>query len=74
MHREAAKTAIIIARDEQSRGSYRIARDLLLSMYLELRLQNIRIPIEMSNDLMLLHSYLLIKVSTLICSTFHHLI
>eukprot|EP00062_Callorhinchus_milii_P005040 gi/632944084/ref/XP_007887305.1/ PREDICTED: WD repeat-containing protein 19 isoform X3 [Callorhinchus milii] len=36
-YREAARTAIIIAREEQSAGNYRNAHDVLFSMYTELR-------------------------------------
>lgn len=62
MHREAAKTAIIIAREEQAKGQYRIAHDVLFGMYQELVTQGIRIPAEMANNLMLIHSYLIVKV------------
>ncbi|XP_033828361.1 WD repeat-containing protein 19 [Periophthalmus magnuspinnatus] len=61
-YREAARTAIIIAREEQSAGNYRNAHDVLFSMYTELQAQKIRIPSEMSTNLMILHSYLLVKV------------
>ena len=44
-------------------GSYRTAHDLLFSMYHELRKNRIKIPAEMSNSLMILHSYILVKVS-----------
>ena len=63
MHREAAKTAIIIAREEQAKGQYRIAHDVLFGMYQELVTQGIRIPAEMANNLILIHSYLIVKVS-----------
>lgn len=61
-YREAARTAIIIAREEQSAGNYRNAHDVLFSMYTELQTQNIRIPAEMATNLMILHSYILVKV------------
>ena len=60
---EAARTAIIIAREEQNVGNYRNAHDLLFSMMQELRQQKIKIPSEMANNLMLLHSYIIAKVS-----------
>ncbi|CAI4229694.1 unnamed protein product [Auanema sp. JU1783] len=60
--REAAKTAIIIAVDEQENGKYTKAREVLFFMYRELISQNIRVPMEMENSLMLIHSYLLVKV------------
>ncbi|XP_029445186.1 WD repeat-containing protein 19 isoform X1 [Rhinatrema bivittatum] len=61
-YREAAKSAIIIAREEQSAGNYRNAHDVLFSMYAELRAQKIKIPSEMATNLMILHSYILVKI------------
>ncbi|XP_029905954.1 WD repeat-containing protein 19 [Myripristis murdjan] len=61
-YREAAHTAIIIAREEQCAGSYRNAHDVLFSMYTELQAQKIKIPAEMATNLMILHSYLLVKI------------
>ncbi|XP_036274352.1 WD repeat-containing protein 19 isoform X1 [Pipistrellus kuhlii] len=61
-YREAARTAIIIAREEQSAGNYRNAHDLLFSMYAELKSQKIKIPSEMATNLMILHSYVLVKI------------
>ena len=60
-YREAARTAIIIAREDQAAGNYRNARDMLLKMYRELRDKQIRVPNEMSSSLMLLHSYILVR-------------
>lgn len=100
-YREAARTAIIIAREEQCAGAsaklnarrrpllfsssfyqirddrvknrlvslsppagnYRNAHDVLFSMYTELQAQKIKIPAEMATNLMILHSYLLVKVT-----------
>ncbi|KAI1286712.1 WD repeat-containing protein 19 [Halotydeus destructor] len=61
-YREAAKTAIIIAREEQNAGNYRNSHDLLFGMAQELQKQKIKIPAEMNSSLMLIHSYLLAKV------------
>uniref|UniRef100_A0A8C8ZT34 WD repeat-containing protein 19 n=1 Tax=Prolemur simus TaxID=1328070 RepID=A0A8C8ZT34_PROSS len=61
-YREAARTAIIIAREEQSSGNYRNAHDVLFSMYAELKSQKIKIPSEMATNLMILHSYVLVKI------------
>ncbi|XP_045406494.1 WD repeat-containing protein 19 isoform X3 [Lemur catta] len=61
-YREAARTAIIIAREEQSSGNYRNAHDVLFSMYAELKSQKIKIPAEMATSLMILHSYVLVKI------------
>ncbi|XP_066931056.1 WD repeat-containing protein 19-like isoform X2 [Clytia hemisphaerica] len=59
---EAAKTAIIIAQSEQEMGNYRNAHDVLFSMYKELRERKIKIPNEMNQNLMLLHSYIVCKI------------
>ncbi|XP_022086384.1 WD repeat-containing protein 19-like [Acanthaster planci] len=61
-YREAARTAIIIAREEQIAGNYRNAHDVLFSMYRELKSQKIKIPTEMATNLMILHSYILVKI------------
>ncbi|VDK22300.1 unnamed protein product [Taenia asiatica] len=60
-YRDAARTAVIVAREEQSGGKYRNARDLLFSMVQELRQQHIKVPAEMLDNLSLLHSYILAK-------------
>lgn len=79
MYAEAAKTAVIIAQEQQSKGFYKAAHDLLFGgvvessffnlffafsseMYKTLREQNIHVPMEMENNLQLLHSYNIIKV------------
>eukprot|EP00118_Oscarella_pearsei_P011922 m.83949 g.83949 ORF g.83949 m.83949 type:complete len:1349 (+) comp36373_c0_seq7:62-4108(+) len=60
--REAARTAIIIAREDQNAGNYRNAHDVLHKMYAELKRNKIRIPTEMEQNLMLLHCYILVKL------------
>ncbi|KAF7634437.1 hypothetical protein Mgra_00006192 [Meloidogyne graminicola] len=61
MHEEGAKTALIIAQEQQFKGFYKTAHDLLFEMYQTLRRENIRIHSEMENALMLLHSYNIVK-------------
>ncbi|XP_054000054.1 WD repeat-containing protein 19 [Hylaeus anthracinus] len=61
-YREAAKTAVIIANEEQTSGNYRNAHDVLFSMYQELKRNKINIPLEMQNNLRLLHSYILVRL------------
>ena len=61
-HREAARTAIIIAREEQNAGNYRNAHDVLHSMHAQLRQRHIKIPAEMAANLMILHSYVVVKL------------
>eukprot|EP00053_Salpingoeca_punica_P013406 m.121269 g.121269 ORF g.121269 m.121269 type:complete len:1367 (-) comp16199_c0_seq2:1475-5575(-) len=58
----AAQTAVVIAREEQAAGNYRNAHDVLLDMYLQLRNEKIRIPAEMTQSLLILHSYILVKL------------
>ncbi|KAL3180069.1 hypothetical protein MRX96_037455 [Rhipicephalus microplus] len=60
--RKQAKLPVVIAREEQNAGNYRNAHDVLLSMYQELRKHQIKVPAEMYHNLMLLHSYILVKV------------
>ncbi|KAG5445532.1 WD repeat-containing protein 19, variant 2 [Clonorchis sinensis] len=61
-YKEAARTAVIIAREEQTAGNYRSAHDLLFSLVQELRQRDLRVPSEMADNLALLHSYVLAKV------------
>ncbi|KND01208.1 uncharacterized protein SPPG_04298 [Spizellomyces punctatus DAOM BR117] len=60
-YREAARTAIIIAREEQALGNYRTAHDLLFDNYKQLRGTKNHVPAEIERMLMLLHSYILVK-------------
>lgn len=62
-YREAAKTAVIISAEEQNMGNYKNAHELLFGMSYELKKQNLKIPNEMISSLMLIHSYMLAKVS-----------
>lgn len=59
---EASKSALIIANEEQINGNYRNAHDVLFGMYQELRQNSIKIPSEMHSNLMLLHSYILVRL------------
>ncbi|RZB40660.1 WD repeat-containing protein 19 [Asbolus verrucosus] len=61
-YREASKSALIIANEEQINGNYRNAHDVLFAMYQELRQNDIKIPNEMQANLMLLHSYILVRL------------
>lgn len=44
-------------------GNYRNAHDVLFSMYAELKKNKIKVPNEMAHSLMILHSYVLVKVN-----------
>lgn len=59
---EAAKTAILIAKQEQQTGNYREAHNVLYGMYNDLIKEKIKIPFEIKQNLMLLHSYILVKI------------
>ncbi|XP_037944539.1 WD repeat-containing protein 19 isoform X2 [Teleopsis dalmanni] len=60
-YKDAAKTAVIIANQEQLAGNYKSARDLLFSMYQELRRNNLFVTAEMRHNLILLHRYTLVR-------------
>jgi WD repeat-containing protein 19 len=59
---EAAITASRIADELRTRGEYKAARDLLFDVMKQLIKHSVPISSEMRQNLMLLHSYLLIKV------------
>lgn len=60
--REASRSALIIANEEQVNGIYRNAHDVLFGMCQELKQNGIKIPYEMYVNLMLLHSYILVRL------------
>uniref|UniRef100_A0A914QHC5 Uncharacterized protein n=1 Tax=Panagrolaimus davidi TaxID=227884 RepID=A0A914QHC5_9BILA len=61
MYSEAAKTAMILSQDEQKRGNYKVARDLLFQMHRQLISNNLHVSSSMLDALILLHSYLIVK-------------
>lgn len=62
MHAKAAKIALIIAQEQQAHGSYRNAHALLFTMRKQLKQQGIYVPAELEDWLMVLHSYVIVKV------------
>lgn len=60
--KEASKVALIIANEEQINGNYRNAHDVLFGMHQELKQNNIKIPQDMFFNLLLLHSYILVRL------------
>lgn len=60
-YKDAAKTAVIIANQEQLAGNYKASRDLLFSMYQELRRNNLSVTSDMRHNLILLHRYTLVR-------------
>jgi len=59
---QAARTSVIIARQEQEMGNYKIAHTQLFDTFKELMSEGKKPPAELSRQLMLLHSYVLVKV------------
>eukprot|EP00793_Prasinoderma_coloniale_P004677 PRCOL_00000438-RA len=58
---QAARAAVLVAQQEQELGQYKVAHAQLLSTTRELRRQSRRAPNELSRQLMLLHSYVLVR-------------
>jgi len=62
MYRDASKTAIVVASEDQLNGNYRAAHNLLFNISFQLRRQKVRIPQDLTAALALLHSYILVRV------------
>merc|ERR1711904_629239 len=58
---QAAGTALIIAKQEQEMGNYKLAHSLLFRTYQDLKTQKLALPQELWRRLMILHSYVLVK-------------
>merc|ERR1719197_1487164 len=58
---QAAGTALIIAKQEQEMGNYKLAHSLLFRTYQDLKSQKLALPQELWRRLMILHSYVLVK-------------
>eukprot|EP00746_Dinoflagellata_sp_MGD_P124561 gnl/MRDRNA2_/MRDRNA2_59159_c0_seq1.p1 gnl/MRDRNA2_/MRDRNA2_59159_c0~~gnl/MRDRNA2_/MRDRNA2_59159_c0_seq1.p1 ORF type:complete len:1372 (-),score=249.48 gnl/MRDRNA2_/MRDRNA2_59159_c0_seq1:124-4239(-) len=58
---QAAGTALIIAKQEQEMGNYKLAHGLLFRTYQDLKSQKLALPQELWRRLMILHSYVLVK-------------
>eukprot|EP00873_Tetraselmis_striata_P029142 jgi/Tetstr1/449406/TSEL_036501.t1 len=61
-YEQAAQTSVLIAKQEQEMGNYKVAHGQLLATYRELQRQKKRTPAELTRSLMLLHSYILVKI------------
>jgi len=59
---QAAQTAVIIARQEQDRGNYKLAHRVLFETHEALMAHGIKVPQDLAKSLMILHSYILVKV------------
>ena len=58
---QAANTAILIANQEQKIGNYQVAHSMLFETHQDLVQHKIPIPAGLSKNLLLLHSYILVK-------------
>lgn len=58
---QAVKIAINIASQEQELGNYKYAHEILLDTFKDIRSSNMRIPFELSQRLLYIHSYQLAK-------------
>lgn len=58
---QAANTAIMIASQEQKIGNYKVAHDILFETSQDLIAHQIEIPVEAARNLLLVHSYILVK-------------
>ncbi|CAM6075010.1 unnamed protein product [Sphagnum tenellum] len=60
-YEQATKAALLIAHQEQEMGNYKMAHQQLLGFCKVLQAQKRCVPLELSKQLMLLHSYILVK-------------
>jgi WD repeat-containing protein 19 len=58
---QAGTTAIIIAKQEQEMGNYKVAHAILLQTHQELESHKLRVPQDVQRMLSLLHSYVIVK-------------
>jgi len=58
---QASMTALIIAKQEQEMGNYKLAHTLLFKTHQDLKQQKLAVPQELWRRLMILHSYVLVK-------------
>jgi len=59
--KQAVSIATNIARQEQELGNYKYAHDILLETFKDIKQSNMRIPHELLNRLMIIHSFMLAK-------------
>lgn len=59
--KQAVKIAINIAQQEQELGNYKNAHDILLDTYKDIKTHSLKIPFDLNNKLMLIHSFQLAK-------------
>eukprot|EP01035_Chromulina_nebulosa_P018174 gene18174-23832_t len=61
-YEDAAKTALIIARQEQDLGNYSLAHSVISEIIRHLEDNNIRVSLQIRQLFILLHSYILVKI------------
>lgn len=59
--KQAVKIAINISHQEQEHGNYKYAHDVLLDTYKDIKSHGHKIPFDLNNKLMLIHSYQLAR-------------
>lgn len=59
-YEDAAKTALIIARQEQDMGNYTLAQSVVTETIRKLEDDSIRVPSHLRSQFVLLHSYLIV--------------
>lgn len=59
--KQAVKIAINISQQEQELGNYKYAHDVLLDTYKDIKTHNLKIPFDLNNKLMIVHSFQLAK-------------
>lgn len=59
--KQAVKIAINMSMQEQENGNYKYAHDVLLDTYKDIKAQGNKIPFDLNNKLMLIHSYQLVR-------------
>jgi WD repeat-containing protein 19 len=59
--KQAVKIAINISHQEQEAGNYKYAHDVLLDTYKDIKAHQHKIPLDLNNKLMLIHSYQLTR-------------
>lgn len=60
-YEDAAKTALIIARQEQDLGNYQLAHSVVVETIRQLEDSGIKVPLQLRQTFVLLHSYILVK-------------
>lgn len=61
LFKQAAKISLTISNQEQESGDYKAAHQMLYETFKDMKANNVRIPVEISNKLMILHSYNIVK-------------